>query len=102
MKSLRPGAGLDESGMGTSIYNGKNDSTAWMDSDDICHPERFEKQVYFLKTNRHIDVLDTNIREFSSTINDLNPPESHDRIFRLSKVRCPVIHVTVFAGKVRL
>ena len=40
------------------------DLIARMDSDDICHPERFEKQINFMIDNPDVKVLGSWIAEF--------------------------------------
>src|SRR3989344_2426163 len=40
-----------------AIKCAKGDYIAIVDSDDICIPSRFEKQVNFLNKNKNIDVL---------------------------------------------
>ena len=70
-----------------------------MDSDDISHPERFEKQLAYIEANSDIDVLGTDIAEF-----DISPdeemrlricPEKHNDIVRMGKKRNPMNHVSV-------
>src|SRR3954470_6980030 len=39
------------------------DLIARMDSDDICHPERFEKQINFMENNPDVKVLGSWIAE---------------------------------------
>lgn len=38
---------------------------ARVDADDLYHPERFQKQLDFLRSNRHISVVDSEIEYFS-------------------------------------
>lgn len=37
---------------------------ARMDSDDICYPDRFEKQLAFFEKNSHIEIVGAGISEF--------------------------------------
>ncbi len=80
-----------------------HDWVARMDTDDICHPERFEKQVKFVKGNPQIDLVGSNITEFIETPGDLkrkkNVPEKHDDIIQFAFKRCPFNHPTVFFKK---
>lgn len=38
-----------------------------MDADDICHPERFEKQIAFMDQNQHIAVAGSSVKRFNET-----------------------------------
>lgn len=46
---------------------------ARMDADDICLPERFEKQIAFLDQNPDIDVLGTNILQLLQSGEEISP-----------------------------
>lgn len=54
-------------GLGGALNEGlqycEGDFIARMDSDDICHPERFEKQLAFFEENPEIDVIGSFVRE---------------------------------------
>jgi glycosyltransferase involved in cell wall biosynthesis len=43
------------------IRESKYDIIARMDSDDISHPERFEKQIKYLEENPEVDLVGTNL-----------------------------------------
>lgn len=47
---------------------------ARMDSDDICLPERFEKQISFLDQNPHIDVVGSNMIIFGNEQGETDIP----------------------------
>ncbi len=75
-----------------------------MDSDDISHPERFEKQIAYIEANPDTDVVGTDIAEFYLNPNEQNLrvracPESHDKIVAMAKKRNPMNHVTVCIKK---
>lgn len=97
----------ENSGMGMAMNYGLNQATcewiARMDSDDIAIPDRFEKQLNFLKKNYQIDVLGSSIEEFNSSPGDLQRyrtlPQENDEIIRLMRFRNPVNHMTVFFRK---
>ncbi|MBC2770560.1 glycosyltransferase family 2 protein [Pusillimonas minor] len=58
---------------------------ARMDADDICHPERLEKQINFLEANKSVDLLATKcitINESEEIIGYISPPIAHDEICR--------------------
>lgn len=71
---------------------------AIMDSDDICTPSRFEKQIGYLRENPEIDVLGGYIAEFGDNPADVRTirkvPLSDGSIKRLAKFRSPMNHVT--------
>jgi len=76
---------------------------ARMDSDDISYPNRFEKEISFLKKNPDIDVLGGWITEFEKDEKEIccdrKVPISSKDILHFSKNRCPVNHVTVIYKK---
>lgn len=53
---------------------------ARMDSDDICLPERFEKQITFLDQNLHIDVVGSNMIIFGNAQGETNIPLNDEDI----------------------
>lgn len=83
---------------------------AIMDSDDICHPDRFYEQILFLLDNPHVDVLGGEITEFNSKNFDINLLAeinsasrfiyyNHDEIYR-NRLSCvPCNNVTVIFKK---
>ncbi|MBO5212799.1 MAG: glycosyltransferase [Clostridia bacterium] len=90
-------------GLGNALRIGcetaRNSIAARMDSDDICLPDRFEKQIKFLKENPDIDIVSGTISEFNndpSVITDYRVlPKAHGEIVELLKSRSPLNHVTV-------
>jgi len=72
---------------------------ARMDSDDICRPIRFEKQINFLRQHPEIDVIGSWIAEFKNNplhiVSIRKVPIIHDEIFRFGKFRNPTNHMTV-------
>lgn len=71
-----------------------------MDSDDISHPQRFEKQIAYVESYPEVDVLGTNISEFYQSLDETDMrvrvcPESHCDIVLMGKKRNPMNHVTV-------
>lgn len=80
---------------------------ARMDSDDVCRPERFEKQMAFLAAHPDIIVLGTNTDELDEN-SRLMPchdwhPLDHDGIAETLKRRTPICHpsVVMHRGAVR-
>lgn len=90
-------------GLGLSLKKGLESCTyelvARMDADDICHPERFSKQVQFMEDNPEISVVGSWIAEFSSSPDDIKSyrklPSDHSDLFDFAKMRCPLNHPTV-------
>ncbi|MCT4623448.1 MAG: glycosyltransferase [Schleiferiaceae bacterium] len=72
---------------------------ARMDADDICKPDRFEKQVRFIEANPEVSILGSWITEFDEDMNEeiavRKLPETHDEILNYAKWRCPFNHMTV-------
>lgn len=79
------------------------DLIARMDSDDICHPERFEKQVNFLIKNPDIQVLGSWIGEFEEDPEKIESvrkvPSAYEEVKEYAKTRCPLNHMTVVYWK---
>jgi glycosyltransferase involved in cell wall biosynthesis len=85
------------------LYACEGEYIARMDSDDICVPERFERQVTYLDANREVDVVGAAIAEFQQnpsapqTIRRL--PASGDALRRFARSRTPMNHMTVVFRK---
>ena len=76
---------------------------AFMDSDDISVPNRFEKQLDAFKANPELSCIGGNIAEFIGDPENLVGyrivPESNSEIERYLKKRCPLNHMTVMLKK---
>ncbi|MDQ1000806.1 glycosyltransferase involved in cell wall biosynthesis [Neobacillus niacini] len=85
------------------INNCKYDLIARMDSDDICVPERFEKQINFMVKNPDVKVLGSWIGEFEhdpEVIESVRKvPVEYDEILKYAKTRSPLNHMTVVYWK---
>jgi len=94
-------------GLGKALNEGLKhcsyDIIARMDSDDVCKPNRFEKQVSFMKQNPEYDLVGSWVDEFYDDTEHISSvrcvPESHDEIYEYCKSRCPVNHPTVMFRK---
>ena len=92
-------------GLGVALKIGlDNCNFEWvarMDTDDICYPNRFEKQIEFIENNPDISVLGTYIQEFNMKPGDLNvfKKGSISNHFKFAKSRNPLNHMTVFFNK---
>lgn len=94
-------------GLGRALNEGLKhcsfDVVARMDTDDICKPERFEKQIKFLETHPDIDVLSTWIEEFVGSKDNIKSirklSETTEEIYQFGKKRSPINHVSVMFRK---
>jgi len=81
------------------INAAKNEWVAIMDSDDICHPDRFEKQIKMIEENPNLGLIGGQIAEFTDTpdnkVSKRIVPLTHDDIVRYVKKRTPFNHMTV-------
>lgn len=88
--------------LNVGIRNSKYDIIARMDADDICFPERFEKQLNFLLINK-LDIVGCQIAEFfndESKVESIrNVPILHDDLVRFMKFRSPFSHPTILFKK---
>ena len=62
------------------IAKAKGEYIARMDGDDICLPERFAKQIYFLENNPTIVMCGTAIKFVGSSSGNLFYPQTHEEI----------------------
>ncbi|HDZ9392325.1 TPA: glycosyltransferase [Vibrio cholerae] len=94
-------------GLGKALSIGLREcSHEWVarfDSDDICHPARFQTQVAFIQQHEYIDIIGTAIAEFEFDQADVHayrkPPINHDEIVEYAKSRNPFNHMTVMYRK---
>ncbi|MCM2130468.1 glycosyltransferase [Larsenimonas rhizosphaerae] len=94
-------------GLGAALNAGlaqcHHELVARMDTDDLCRPDRFEKQVRYFEQYPDTDVLGGAISEFNVTpqqphaIREL--PVGRDKVREFAKARCPVNHMTVMFRK---
>ena len=100
--------GLDKNGgLGNALRIGveksKYDILARMDSDDICLPDRFEKQLKYLEDHPDCDIVGGQMSEFIGSPNNIigrrNVPLTNDEIYKFMKSRCGLNHVTVMFRK---
>ncbi|MDD9319474.1 MULTISPECIES: glycosyltransferase family 2 protein [Acinetobacter calcoaceticus/baumannii complex] len=90
-------------GLGKALNEGlKQCSYEWvfrMDTDDICTPDRFEKQLTFIKQNPEVVLFSGQVMEFDQDISDANVlksvPVTHAEIKEFAQKRCPFNHMTV-------
>ena len=94
-------------GLGEALRIGLNacsfDLVARMDSDDICKPYRFEKQIAFLKEHKEITIVGSWIEEFSDCKEEIEAirelPQEDKQLKIFMKLRNPFNHMTVMFRK---
>ena len=81
----------------------RNDLIARMDSDDVSLPDRFEKQIQYLKDNPDYDLLGGQIVEFvgceDNIVGKREVPVSNEAVYKWMKKRCPFNHMSVMFRK---
>lgn len=90
-------------GLGNALNQGLSICTYdWifrMDTDDICLPDRFEKQIQFITDNPNIALFGGQVLEFNKKIEDAHTlksvPTTPEAIKQFSLLRCPFNHMTV-------
>ena len=93
----------ENKGLGNALRVGvdvaKHEIIARMDSDDISVPDRFEKQIKYLKEHPECDLVGGQITEFidseSNIVGKRDVPYYHGEILTWLKERCPFNHVSV-------
>jgi len=93
---------LQNVGLGNALMHGLKACSynliARMDTDDLCHPERFEKQINIMKDSS-LDVCGSWISEFDvdpSKIESVRKlPEFHSNIKQYAKNKNPLNHPSV-------
>ena len=94
-------------GLGEALRIGLNscsfDLVARLDSDDICKPYRFEKQIAFLKEHKEITIVGSWIEEFSDCKEEIEAirelPQEDKQLKIFMKWRNPFNHMTVMFRK---
>lgn len=94
-------------GLGKALNEGlkhcSNELVARMDTDDVCKPWRFERQVAFMKSHPDIAVCGSWIDEFEGEVSNVRstrkPPQDNDKIYEFGKKRNPMNHPVVMFRK---
>ena len=85
------------------VENAKYDIVARMDSDDICAPNRFEKQLAYLESHPECDIVGGQITEFIDTPDNIvgkrEVPCDNEAIYHYMRSRCALNHPTVMFKK---
>ncbi|WP_097027916.1 glycosyltransferase [Clostridium peptidivorans] len=93
----------ENKGLGVALAEGvkksRNELIARMDTDDICKPNRFEKQLEVFEQNPNLDIVGSYIQEFEGSINNIvsirKVPLRDIEIKKFGKMRNPFNHMTV-------
>jgi cellulose synthase/poly-beta-1,6-N-acetylglucosamine synthase-like glycosyltransferase len=93
-------------GLGRALNHGlkgcSQNIIARMDTDYICHPMRFEKQISIFKDN-DVDICGSWVSEFETSCEIItahrSPPETHTEIVAASRLRNPLNHPSVMYRK---
>lgn len=94
--------GLGEA-MRIAVEMAKGDYIARMDADDICLPDRFEKQLKCFENDADLGVIGGQIADFDGDLQHVTGrrvvPCRHESIVRFMKSRNGMNHVTVMMRK---
>lgn len=89
--------------LNAGIDAAKHEWLARMDADDICMPDRFEKQMKVINQNPELSILGSWIVEYDEDMDEeiavRKLPESHEEIMKYAQWRCPFNHMTVMYKK---
>lgn len=85
------------------VENAKYGICARMDSDDICAPDRFKKQLDYLGAHPECDIVGGQITEFIDTPDNIvgkrEVPCDNEAIYHYMRNRCALNHPTVMFKK---
>jgi len=85
---------------GIQISKGKY--IARMDSDDICMPNRFEKQIRFMESNPDVGVCGTWAKTIGRDGQILKPSYAHDEMIVQTMYFPPIIHPTAIIRRLTI
>ena len=86
------------------IKKARHEWIALMDSDDVCRPERFEKQLKQIAENPCLDLIGGQITEFDDTTKNTAQrivPITHGKILLRTKQRNPFNTMTVMLKRTK-
>lgn len=97
-KNMGLGAALNE-----GLRHCHNELIARMDSDDICHEDRFECQLKFMTDNPRVAACSSWIEEFVDTPGNIvsvkSLPATHEELVAYNRKRSPLNHPAVMFRK---
>lgn len=90
-------------GLGAALNEGLKHCSyeliARMDTDDVCKPFRFERQLKLFNEYPEVDVCSSWIDEFigntDNVVSQRRLPETNEEIIKFAKGRCPINHPAV-------
>ena len=90
-------------GLGKALNEGlKHCSHEWvfrMDTDDICAPDRFEKQIAYIQAHPEVYIFSTTVTEFNEVPEQptaiKSVPLTHNEIVQFAQWRSPFNHMSV-------
>lgn len=90
-------------GLGNALNEGLKhcscELVARMDTDDVCKPFRFERQLKLFEEYPEVDVCSSWIDEFigntDNVVSQRRLPETNEEIVKFAKGRCPINHPAV-------
>lgn len=94
-------------GLGNALNEGlrhcSHELVIRMDTDDICFPDRFEKQIEFMTKHPEVDISSAWLEEFEGDVTNVKTikkvPASHSEIKTYIKTRNPLNHPAVIFRK---
>jgi glycosyltransferase involved in cell wall biosynthesis len=95
-KNLRLGVRLNQIAQAA-----RGEFLARMDADDLCHPERLQRQLEFLQNHPEVDAVGASsciLDQRGNPVNKCSVPSTHDDIFRSKfKSGVPIVHPSLCA-----
>lgn len=89
--------------LNSGIRYSKGELIARMDADDISHPKRLEKQLFYLVNNPNIDLISCSYQPIDVNNNNLGPPIIHPSNETALKIALcfssPICHPGVMAKR---
>jgi len=99
---LEENQGLSQA-LNAGIKAARHEWLARMDADDICLPDRFEKQWALIEEQPELAILGSWIEEYDEQmekpLSTRRLPEKHTDIISYARWRCPFNHMTVMYRK---
>lgn len=97
----------ENGGLGNALYFGLPKCSfslvARADSDDICAPDRFEKQVRYMEEHPEVGIISSYIDEFeedwTEPLHIKTLPLTHEELYEMAKFRNPLNHMSVMMRK---
>jgi len=91
---------VEQLNYGLEVANGNY--IARMDSDDLCHETRIQKQFEYLSNNKNIQLVGTNhyyINQIGKIITEKKLPENHEDIIYMMPILNSIVHASILTTK---